>query len=72
MNNPMKDDQCFSHWPSVCFLLNSQEQIYDFYETLRNGPGDSIEQFQSILEVFVCDILKHRKEIKRLEESYKR
>ena len=54
------------------FSLHSQEQIYDFYETLRDGPGESLEQFQSILEVFVCDILKHRKEIQRLEESYKR
>lgn len=57
----------------ICKLFFfSQEQIYDFYETLRNGPAESVEQFQSILEVFVCDILKHRKEIKRLEESYKR
>ncbi|CAF2747214.1 unnamed protein product [Rotaria sp. Silwood2] len=49
-----------------------QEQIYDFYETLRNGSSESIEQFQSILEVFVCDIIKYRKEIRRLEDSYKR
>jgi hypothetical protein len=54
------------------FLFNSQEQIYDFYESLRNASGDSVEQFQSILEVFVCDILKYRKEIKRLEDSFKR
>ena len=54
---------------SICF---SQEQIYDFYETLRNGPSESVEQFQSILEVFVCDIVKYRKETKRLEDSYKR
>lgn len=53
-------------------IFSNQEQIYDFYETLRNGSVESVEQFQSILEVFVCDILKHRKEIKRLEESYKR
>jgi hypothetical protein len=50
----------------------SQEQIYDFYETLRNKSGESIEQFQSILEVFVGDIVKYRKEIKRLEDSFKR
>ncbi|CAF3389871.1 unnamed protein product [Rotaria sp. Silwood1] len=52
--------------------LSCQEQIYDFYETLRNSSNGSIEQFQSILEVFVCDILKYRKEIKRLEDSFKR
>ncbi|CAF0728602.1 unnamed protein product [Rotaria sp. Silwood1] len=52
--------------------LSCQEQIYDFYETLRNGSSESIEQFQSILEVFVCDIIKYRKEIRRLEDSYKR
>jgi hypothetical protein len=50
----------------------SQEQIYEFYETLRNGSNESIEQFQSILEVFISDIMKHRKEIKRLEDSFKR
>jgi hypothetical protein len=53
-------------------LFLSQEQIFDFYETLRTGPSDSTDQFQSILEVFVGDILKYRKEIKRLEDSYKR
>jgi len=52
--------------------FSSQEQIYDFYETLRNGSSESVGQFQSILEVFVCDIIKYRKEIKRLEDSYKR
>ncbi len=57
---------------SCFFLFYSQEQIFDFYETLRNGSNDSIDQFQAILEVFVADILKHRKEIKRLEDSYKR
>ena len=56
----------------ICLVFCSQEQIYDFYETLRNGSSGSIEQFQSILEVFVCDIIKYRKEIKRLEDSYKR
>jgi hypothetical protein len=54
------------------FFFHSQEQIYDFYETLRNGSSDAVDQFQSILEVFICDILKYRKEIKRLEDSYKR
>jgi hypothetical protein len=53
----------------ICF---SQEQIYDFYETLRNGSSESTEQFQSILEVFISDIMKYRKEIKRLEDSFKR
>ncbi|CAF0929123.1 unnamed protein product [Rotaria sordida] len=52
--------------------LSCQEQIYDFYETLRSGSSESIEQFQSILEVFVCDIIKYRKEIRRLEDSYRR
>ncbi|CAF3591311.1 unnamed protein product [Rotaria sordida] len=52
--------------------LSCQEQIYEFYETLRNSSNGSIEQFQSILEVFVCDILKYRKEMKRLEDSFKR
>ncbi|CAF0805275.1 unnamed protein product [Adineta steineri] len=52
--------------------LSCQEQIYDFYETLRNGSSESVEQFRSILEVVVCDIIKYRKEIKRLEDSYKR
>ncbi|CAF3795268.1 unnamed protein product [Rotaria magnacalcarata] len=52
--------------------LSSQEQIYDFYETLRNSSGGTVEQFQSVLEVIVCDILKYRKEIKRLEDSFKR
>ncbi|UJR25475.1 hypothetical protein I4U23_006821 [Adineta vaga] len=52
--------------------LSCQEQIYDFYETLRNVSGESVEQFQSILEVFVCDIVKYRKEIRRLEDSYRR
>ena len=57
-----------------CFsiLKFSQEQIYDFYETLRSKSVESTEQFQSILEVFVGDILKYRKEIKRLEDSYRR
>ena len=54
------------------FLFDSQEQIFEFYETLHNGSSDATQQFQSILEVFVCDILKYRKEIKRLEDSYKR
>ncbi len=54
------------------FCFNSQEQIFEFYETLRSGSSDSTQQFQSILEVFVCDVLKYRKEIKRLEDSYKR
>ncbi|CAF4057128.1 unnamed protein product, partial [Rotaria magnacalcarata] len=49
-----------------------QEQIFEFYETLRNGSSESMGQFQSILEVFVGDIMKYRKEIKRLEDSYKR
>ncbi|CAF4418576.1 unnamed protein product, partial [Adineta steineri] len=49
-----------------------QEQIFDFYETLRNGSSESVEQFRSILEIVVCDIIKYRKEIKRLEDSYKR
>ncbi|UJR23422.1 hypothetical protein I4U23_026427 [Adineta vaga] len=53
-------------------IFSNQEQIFDFYETLRNGTSDATHQFQSILEVFVCDILKYRKEIKRLEDSYKR
>ena len=53
-------------------LLPSQQQIYDFYETLRTDSNESIEQFQSILEVFVADILKYRKEIKRLDDSFKR
>jgi hypothetical protein len=56
----------------IFFFVNSQEQIFDFYETLRNGSDDSIDQFQAILEVFVADILKYQKEIKRLEDSYKR
>ncbi len=50
----------------------SQEQIYDFYETLRHGSSESTEQFQSILEVFISDIMKYRKEIKRLEDSFRR
>ncbi len=54
------------------FYFSSQEQIYDFYETLRNGSKESIEQFQSILEVFICDIMKYRKDIKGLEDSFKR
>ncbi|CAF1333581.1 unnamed protein product [Rotaria magnacalcarata] len=52
--------------------LSCQEQIFEFYETLRNGSSESMGQFQSILEVFVGDIMKYRKEIKRLEDSYKR
>ena len=54
------------------FFLYSQEQIFDFYETLRNSSSESVDQFQAILEVFIADILKYRKEIKRLEDSYKR
>ncbi|CAF0789145.1 unnamed protein product [Adineta ricciae] len=53
-------------------IFSNQEQIFEFYETLRNGSSDATQQFQSILEVFVCDMLKYRKEIKRLEDSYKR
>jgi hypothetical protein len=57
----------------TCLCLSfSQEQIYDFYETLRHKSNESTEQFQSILEVFVGDIVKYRKEIKRLEDSYRR
>lgn len=56
---------------SIIFLF-SQEQIYEFYETLQRKSSDSIEQFQSILEVFVSDVLKYRKEIQRLEDSYRR
>ncbi|CAF3325668.1 unnamed protein product [Rotaria socialis] len=52
--------------------LSCQEQIFEFYDTLRNGSSESMGQFQSILEVFVGDIMKYRKEIKRLEDSYKR
>ncbi|CAF0926404.1 unnamed protein product [Adineta steineri] len=53
-------------------IFSNQEQIFEFYETLRNGSSETIPQFQNILEVFVCDILKYRKEIKGLEDSYKR
>ncbi|CAF0765198.1 unnamed protein product [Adineta ricciae] len=52
--------------------LSCQEQIYDFYQTIRNVSSESVEQFQSILEVFVCDIVKYRKEVRRLEDSYRR
>ncbi|CAF2414669.1 unnamed protein product [Rotaria sp. Silwood2] len=62
INNKGYDDIVFSN----------QEQIYDFCEILRNSSNGSIEQFQAILEVFVCDILKYRKETKRLEDSFKR
>ncbi|CAM4854993.1 unnamed protein product [Rotaria socialis] len=53
-------------------IFSNQEQIFEFYDTLRNGSSESMGQFQSILEVFVGDIMKYRKEIKRLEDSYKR
>ncbi len=61
-----------SHALIFRLFFYSQEQIFDFYETLRTGSNDSVDQFQAILEVFVADILKYRKEIKRLEDSYKR
>jgi len=56
----------------VFFFINSQEQIYEFYEALRSSSDDITDQFQSILEIFVADILKYRKDIKRLEDSFKR
>jgi len=52
--------------------LSCQEQIYEFYEKLRTTSSESIEDFQSILEVFISDIMKYRKDIQRLEESFRR
>jgi len=53
-------------------IIFSQEQIYEFYEKLRTTSSESIEDFQSILEVFISDIMKYRKDIQRLEESFRR
>ncbi|CAF1020215.1 unnamed protein product [Didymodactylos carnosus] len=53
--------------------LACQEQVFEFYDILRNGDAaESVEQFRNILEIFVRDISKYQQETKRLEEAYKR
>ncbi len=52
-------------------LIFSQELIVDFHEVINQFNPNYGKQFEEIIYCFLEDIQKYKKDIKRLEESYK-
>jgi hypothetical protein len=52
-------------------LTFSQELIVDFHEVINQLNPNYGKQFEEIIYCFLEDIQKYKKDIKRLEDSYK-
>ena len=57
---------------TLYFILNSQDLIVDFHHALNQNAPNCLKLFEEIVYSFLEDIQKYKKDIRRIEISYKK